>query len=104
MRVAKVRHFWVPSESSDVASTKVEVFANGVLVEENVLGPLANEYAVNHNFAEHDVVRTVVGVYDAAGNVGVAEDNFQIPTFPDIEAPLPVTGLGHEVTVVDIEV
>jgi len=91
MHLARVRVFWTPSPSSDVISQHLVVLENGEEVVNDILSSTVSEKIVT--LEQNSVVDVTVTVFDGT---------FKVPAhfgfvMPDLEQPLPVTGLGFEI-------
>lgn len=100
MKVADVLVFWTPSVSTDVAQQQVALkLASGEVVSEVVLDPSVDRVQFDglQQSTDYVVVHTVTDGVNSA----VATLQFNLG---DLEAPMPVTGLGYSVVSVrDVE-
>lgn len=95
VKVADVKLKWVKSPSSGVAKVDVDVTINGTLTKTE-LGPEVESFMVE--VAASGSVQFKVITFDNEGLQSTSE--VYSFTLGDLEAPLPATGLGHEVVAI----
>jgi len=91
-RVADVKLTWVRSPSADITTRNVEITVNGQTTTVS-LGPEVSDYTIEVSARSTVQFRTTV--YDSEGNEASSET--YTFTIGDLEAPVPDTGLFHEV-------
>jgi hypothetical protein len=97
-KIAKVKLFWTKSVSQDIAKVTVTTTINGAVTVTEV-GPEVQDVTVD--VAAMGVVSFLVVVTDTEGKTATSETHSF--TLGDLEDPLPVTNLGHEVVgVIDV--
>ncbi len=92
-KVADVRLLWFRSPSIDVVSQRVDVLVDGVQQSAVELGPEAQDMVIAVR-ASQVVVFTVTTI--DSGGMSAVSTSYTI-NLGDLEAPLPATGLSHEV-------
>jgi hypothetical protein len=98
MKAANVKIGWVRSPSSDVTSRKLVLTVDSEVTEIE-LGPEVESFDIQVKALSSVVFKTIV--FDSEGNQ--AEASSYSFTLGDLEAPLPDTGLFHEILgVVDL--
>lgn len=95
MKRADVKLFWTKSPSADVDRVELAVTIDGTEQVYN-LGSEVQELMIEVDAGKSVSFR--VDTFDAEGNK--AQSSVATFTLGDLEAPLPATGLGYEVTAV----
>ena len=90
---ATVKLFWVNSPSPDIVSQKVSVSIDSKPPTVAEFGPEVNSLTLN--VAAKSSVLFTVEVTDSEGQTAMSESYFF--QLGDLVAPMPATGLGHEV-------
>jgi hypothetical protein len=91
-KVADVKLGWTKSPSSDVDSVEIVVINDGTETTTE-LGPEVQDFQIVVSASKS--VQFSIKTYDSEGNMATSETySF---TLGDLEAPLPATGLFHEV-------
>ena len=91
-KVADVKIFWVPSPTADIVKVEVFTTINGAETKVEV-GPEVQDLMVEVSANGSVAVKFVVT--DSEGLKATSES--YTFTLGDLEAPLPITGVGHEV-------
>lgn len=92
-KVASVLLFWVRSPSIDVESQRVEVVVDGVQQSGAEFGPEVENMTIDVKASQ---IVTFKVITTDSGGLSTVSTSYTI-NLGDLEAPLPATGLGHEV-------